>query len=99
VNVELTGGPQLRVNADGQMEALLPTSRTQSAWRHAFREALPSRQHTWRVIAHEEAITIVFDNEKQFASYMTAAIEAIGSANRELDALEAKIRRLTCGSQ
>jgi hypothetical protein len=30
---------------------------------------------------------------------MTAAIEAIGSANRELDALEAKIRRRTCGSQ
>jgi len=40
----------------------------------------------------------VFDNEKQLASYMTTAIEAISSANRELDALEAKICELTGGS-
>ena len=98
VNVELTGGPQVGVNAEGRMEALLPTSRTASAWRRAFRDALPSRQHTWRISAHEDAITIVFDNEKQLASYMTTAIEAISSANRELDALEAKIRELTGGS-
>jgi len=69
------------------MEALLPTSRPESAWRRAFRDALPSREHTWRVSAHEDAITIAFDNEKQLASYMRSAIEAIGPANRELDAL------------
>jgi hypothetical protein len=97
VNVELTGGPQLCVNADGRLEALLPTSHTESAWRRAFPDALPSRQHAWRISAHEDAITIVFDNEKQFASYMRVAIAAIGSANQEIDALEATLRKLTLG--
>jgi hypothetical protein len=95
VNVELMGGPQVAVNADGQMEALLPTSHTESAWRRAFRDALPSRKHTWRISAHEDAITIVFDNEKQFASYLQVAIEAVSSANHEMDELRARIRALT----
>ena len=82
MNVELTGGPQLGVNADGRMEAVLPTSHTESAWRRAFRGALPSPEHTGRISAHEDDITIVFDNEKQFATYMRAAIAAIDSANQ-----------------
>jgi hypothetical protein len=86
------------VNAEGRMEALLPISRTASAWRRAFHDALPSRQHTWRIAAHDDDITIVFDSEKQLANYLRAAIEAIGAANREIDALEAAIRTLTCGS-
>ena len=97
MNVELTGGPQLAVNADGRMEAVLPTSHTESAWRRAFRDALPSRQHTGRISAQEDNITIVFDNEQQFASYMKAAIEAIDAANQEIDTLEATIRKLTLG--
>ena len=88
--VELMGGPQFGISQDGRMEAVLPTSHLEPAWRNAFRDALPTRQHTCRISAHDDTISIVFDNERQLTAYMQAAIEAMGAANRELEALRSR---------
>ncbi len=91
--VELMGGPQFGISQDGRMEAVLPTSHLEPAWRNAFRNALPTIPHPWRISAHDDTISIVFDNEGQLSTYMQAALEAMGAANRELEALEATLSR------
>ena len=98
-SVELMGGPAFGICEDGRLEAVLPTSHFESAWRSAFRDALPKREHTWRISAHEDTISIVFDDERQLAQYMQIALDAIAVANRELEALEARLRELTSGSE
>ena len=98
-SVELVGGPQFGVSLDGRMEAVLPTSHFESSWRSAFRDALPARLRTWRISAQDDTISIVFDDERQFAKYMQSTLDAIEAANRELEALEARLYRLTGGSE
>src|SRR4029077_14198361 len=87
-SVELMGGPAFGICADGRLEAVLPTSHFESAWRSAFRDALPTREHTWRISARDDTISIVYDDERQRAQYMQIALDAISVANRELEALE-----------
>ena len=94
VNVEFTGGPEFSINADGRMEALLPTSPMTVRWQDAFRDALSSGEHAGRISAGDDAVTIVFESPRQFSGSMQATIEAIASANWTVRAVESTLRML-----
>jgi len=77
------------------MEVVLPTSHFGSLWQTAFRYALPSSEHRWRIRAQDDAIIVIFDNERQHTEYLQVAINAIGAANRELEELDVMLDGLT----
>jgi hypothetical protein len=95
VSVRVTGEPKVSLDDRARIEVALPISGADCAWLSAFEDALPTRRHTWRVIANEDVIKIVVDDEGQLADFMYVVSAAVEHANDTIKELEAKVSRIT----
>jgi hypothetical protein len=83
--IQLAGKPCVGFTDEARIEAVIPISAADAAWRAAFEEALPPRKNPGQVRAYCDAITIVVDNRAQLKECVDDVAEAVRHANRRVD--------------
>ena len=82
--IQLAGKPSVRFTDEARIQAVIPISAADSAWRTAFEDALPSPKHAGAVRAYCDAITIVADNRMQLRQCVDVVAVAVRDANRSV---------------
>ena len=97
--IQLAGKPSVGFTDEARIEAVIPISGADTAWRAAFEDALPPRKNPGQVRAYCDAITIVVANRAQLKKCLDDVAEAVRDATRTGRLKPARITRAVahCG--